>query len=121
SRAQPSHRSGSPRQGQLGRPRPGRHAHRQQLPVHPMKREIGLLVALLLSACSPAAASSQPTATPVGTASALDATPTASPTAVPTAVAEVPTPPVQGRDAPLMGPVGLAFDKAGNLYVSECM
>lgn len=90
-----------------------------------MKREIGLLVALLGAACNPAASSSQPSAPPAGTVAAPTATPTASPTASttagPTAVAVVPTSPVQGRDTPLMGPVGLAFDKAGNLYVSECM
>lgn len=69
----------------------------------------GLLITLLIAACVPAASSSQPSATHAGTVSAPTATATTSPTT-----------PVPARDTPLVGPVGLAFDAAGNLYVSEC-
>jgi sugar lactone lactonase YvrE len=90
-------------------------------------RASGLVVTLLIAGCGPAAPSSQPSGTAQATVAAATATasatasPTASTTASPPAVALVPNLPVRGRDAPLMGPVGLAFDRAGNLYVSECM
>ena len=38
----------------------------------------------------------------------------------PSTVAATPEAPVPARDAELIGPAGLAFDPAGNLYISDC-
>jgi hypothetical protein len=74
---------------------------------------VGLVVTLLLAACGSTGPSSQPSATPEGTV------PAPSPSASATS-AVMPASPVAARDTPLMGPTGLVFDAAGNLYVSEC-
>ncbi|MEA2630230.1 MAG: hypothetical protein QOE66_449 [Chloroflexota bacterium] len=71
-----------------------------------LQREIGLVVALLLAACSPGPSSSQPSLTPEGTKATATAISIASP--------------IRALDAHLVGPVGLLFDPAGNLYVSDC-
>ena len=88
-----------------------------------MKRALGLAVALLLSACSAAQSSSQPSVTREGTtaaATAAKASPTASaiPSAAATAIS-LPSP-VRASEAHLVGPVSLLFDPAGNLYISDC-
>jgi hypothetical protein len=88
-----------------------------------MKRAIGLVVAVLIAACTTGQSSSRPSVTPEGTTAAATeagASPTASAIPSPTATAISLPSPVLARDAHLVGPISLLFDPAGNLYVSDC-
>jgi sugar lactone lactonase YvrE len=89
-----------------------------------IKACVGLAIgALILSACGSTAAPStkvlEPSATGIAAATATTAasTPAATPS---TASPVAPPSPVTALGADLIGPIGLAFDMAGNLYVSEC-
>jgi sugar lactone lactonase YvrE len=79
--------------------------------------------ALMAAACGSASPSSQTSRRPEGTVAAALATATASPTVTaspPVAAAIVPASPIPALDARLIDPIGLVFDAAGNLYVSDC-
>ena len=82
-----------------------------------------LLTASLSSAS--ATAEAVPTASDnAGAAAAATATTTASSTASDPGEVVAPTSPIRALDARLVGPdglVSLVFDKAGNLYISECL
>ena len=83
-----------------------------------------LAIVVAVSACGSRSASVVPSAnlSTLGVlASPTPLTPTASPTAAPSIAAATPTPgPAAARNATLVGPTGLVFDAAGNLYVSGC-
>lgn len=71
---------------------------------------VGVVVALLVSGCGPSATVTRPSGTPDETVAAASASATA--IASPS--------PALARDALLVGPTGLVFDAAGNLFVSGC-
>lgn len=68
------------------------------------------VVTLVVAGCAPNATATRPSGTPGETV--------AVPSATATAIAS--PPPVLARGALLVGPTGLVFDAAGNLYVSGC-